>query len=258
MRLSRLAVLVVLGVTCLLRAEGRQQSEPKAPQSKPKAESGKSESAPAPVQAPAKVDTKNNANVDAAGVTGSTFESRYFNFTYELPKGWKALDDSARVASNREVLQEDAERAKVLVSTPKKTSAKSNAPKPQPADSQTPLLPERYSLMAAAPNGLDSLASPVLPRINIWAHRRIPPMDKAMDHAQLLMAGKHATPLVRPQEVNFDGHSFARAEIITSNGEYQSRYITVIGDYLVGFDFWSTSEREMVEISDTIKTVKFK
>ena len=254
MRLSRLAVLVFLGATCLLRAEGRQQSEPKAPE--PKAEPAKTGSAPAQDQAPAKADTKSGTNVDAAGVTGSTFESQYFNFTYELPKGWKALDDSARVASNREVLQEDAERAKALV--PKKSSAKSNAPKPAPAGSQTPLVPERYSLMAAAPNGLDSLASPVLPRINIWAHRRIPPMDKAMDHAQLLMAGKHSTPLVRPQEVNFDGHSFARAEIIASNGEYQSRYITVIGDYLVGFDFWSKSEREMVEISDTMKTVKFK
>ena len=258
MRLSRLAVLVFLGVICLLRAEGRQQSEPKAPQSEPKTKPAKTESAPAQDQAPAKADTKSGTNVDAAGVTGSTFESQYFNFTYELPKGWKALDDSARVASNREVLQEDAERAKALVPTPKKSSAKSNAPKPQPASSQTPLIPERYSLMAAAPNGLDSLASPVLPRINIWAHRRIPPMDKAIDHAQLLMAGKHSTPLVRPQEVNFDGHSFARAEIITSSGEYQSRYITVIGEYLVGFDFWSKSEREMVEISDTMKTVKFK
>lgn len=160
MRLSRLAVLVFLGVTCLLRAEGRQQSEPKAPE--PKAEPAKTGSAPAQDQAPAKADTKSGTNVDAAGVTGSTFESQYFNFTYELPKGWKALDDSARVASNREVLQEDAERAKALV--PKKSSAKSNAPKPAPDGSQTPLVPERYSLMAAAPNGLDSLASPVLPR----------------------------------------------------------------------------------------------
>ena len=251
MRLSRLAVLFFFAVTCLLRAEVRQQSEPKA-------DPAKTESAPSQGHVPAKAEAKSSSNVDAAAVTGSTFESQYFNFTYELPKGWKALDDAVRIASNREVLQEDAERAKSLVPTPKKSSAKSTIPKAPVSRSHAPLVPERYSLMAAAPNGLDSLASPALPRINIWAHRRIPPMDKAMDHAQLLMAGKHSTALVRPQEVNFDERSFARAEIITSNGEYQSRYITVIGDYLVGFDFWAKSEREMVEISDTMKTVKFK
>jgi hypothetical protein len=200
--------------------------------------------------------------VDAVKVTGTTFESRYFKFTYELPAGWKTLDDAARRQANNEALKEDIERSKAAVAVPKKMSAKTSADttpanKPNPAVEHPPVAPERYSLLAASPNGLGSLASPVLPRINIWAHRRMPPLDKPIDHAQLLISGKHNEVLVRPQELNIAGHPFVRVELINPAGKYQARYITVIGDYLVGFDFLEESEREMAEYSNTIKSIRF-
>jgi len=190
--------------------------------------------------------------VDAAKVTGSTFESQYFKFTYQLPKDWKAMDDAARVASNRELLKEDAAAAATPISIPRKASSKT----PVKSVVQPPA-PARYSLMAAGPNGIDSLASPVLPRINIWAHSRVPPLDQPLDNVQLIITGKHTTVLTPPQEMVLNGTKWARAQLVTPGGDYHSRYVIELGDYLVGFDFWASSEREMVEISDTIKSVKF-
>jgi len=195
--------------------------------------------------------------VDAAKVTGSTFESQYFKFTYELPKNWKALNDAVRIASNHQALQEDTERPGTPIPVPKKASSRPPVGKGASVGTPPSVSPERYNLMAASPNGLDSLASPALPRINIWAHRRFPPLDKAMDHAQLLIEGKHARVLVQPMEVTYYEHTFARVEVIDPAGNYQARYITIVGDYLLGFDFLAESERELAEISNTIKTVRF-
>jgi hypothetical protein len=219
-------------------------------------DAAKAQSTPSAGQDAAKPETPKVA-VDAAKVTGSTFESKYFKFTYELPKDWKAMDDAARVASNRELLKEDAETAatpiprKASAKTPLKGTNKSNGTIPQT------LAPARYSLMAAGPNGIDSLASPVLPRINIWAHRRVPPLDQPLDNAQMLITGKHTNVLTQPQEMVLNGTKWARVQLVTPTGDYHSRYVIELGDYLVGFDFWASSEREIVELSDTIKSVKF-
>src|ERR1700739_1741553 len=159
MRFSRL-VLVFLALT----SWGIAQDQPAA-------KTDKSPAAAPPTapkdQAPAQSATSGPA-VDAATVKGSTFESEYFKFTYELPAGWKALDDSARMKSNREVLEQDAESAKMAAAAPRKASAKAG----KSANKVPVVAPviERYSLMAASPNGVTSLASSVLPRVNIWAH----------------------------------------------------------------------------------------
>jgi hypothetical protein len=246
MRLSRLTLilLAVFSVTIVYA-----QEKPAAKSDPAQAQAAASE------QSSAK---SSGAAVDDVKMTDSTFESPYFKFTYDLPTGWKTLDDASRKSANQRTMQEDLERARTTLGTPKKTSAKTPAKttsNPQPQGN--PVIPERYSLLAASPNGLDSLASPMLPRINIWAHRRMPPMDKPVDHAQLLMSGKHNEVLVRPQELNIAGHQFVRVELINAMGNYQARYITAIGDFLIGFDFLTQSEKDMAEFSNSIKSVKF-
>lgn len=223
----------------------------------------KSDAAPASPAAQAKDRTAASASpkvaVDAASVTGSTFRSQYFKFTYELPAGWKALDDAVRMKSNREVLEQDEESARQMAAAPRKSSAKPGSKQAKPGSNLPAVSPvvERYSLMAASPDGLTSLASPALPRINIWAHRRVPPFDSPMDNVRLAIQGKHSSILVAPQEVTYYDHTFARVQLITPAGEYQARYVITMGDYLLGFDFLTQSERELVEVSDTIKTVHF-
>lgn len=248
MRLFRLG-LILLTISAGFHALAQEQPASKADAATPPAAASQEQSTAKPAGGPA---------VDVVKVTGSTFESPYFKFTYELPSGWKTLDDAARMSANQMALQEDIERSKATLAAVKKTSAK--AAKSTTSTSTTPStgpMPERYSLMAASPGGIDSLASPVLPRINIWAHRRIPPLDKAIDHAQLLVTGKHSEILVRPQELQIEGHSFVRVQLVNAAGNYQARYITVMGDYLVGFDFLTQSEKEMAEIANTIKSIRF-
>jgi len=247
MQLSRF-VLVLLTVSSVLNLGA--QEKPAAPK-----EPAKAEAAPDNSAKPA------GPAVDDAKVSGSTFESPYFKFTYELPAGWKTLDDASRKASNEQAMREDMEHAQT-VAVPKKTAAKTPAkapaetnPKPQPQAS--PVVPERYSLLAASPDGLSSLGSPVLPRINIWAHRKMPPLDKPVDHAQLLITGKRTQVLVNPQELNINGRKFVRVELMNPAGKYQARYITEIGDYLIGFDFLTESERELAEYSNSIKSANF-
>ena len=246
MRVSRF-VLILLALT----VGGMAQDQPAASK----------DMAPASQAAPAKDTAAASARpaVDAATVMGTTFESQYFKFTYELPAGWKALDDNARMKSNREVLEQDEESAKQMAAAPPKkvsTKAASKPTKGAKVPGVTPVI-ERYNLMAASPNGINSLASEVLPRVNIWAHRRVPPFDSPMDNVRLAIQGKRSSVLVAPQEVTYNGQTYARVQLITPTGQYQSRYIIALGDYLVGFDFWTQSERELVELSDTIKSVRF-
>jgi hypothetical protein len=85
----------------------------------------------------------------------------------------------------------------------------------------------------------------------------MPPLDKPMDHAQLLVSGKHNEVLVRPQELNINGRQFVRVQLVNAAGKYQARYITEVGDFLIGFDFLTDSEKEMAEYSNSIKSVKF-
>jgi len=248
MRFSRFA-LVFLAISSFFSLAA--QEKPAAPKAPEKTDAASDQSA-----------KPSGPAVDDAKVTGSTFESPYFKFTFELPTGWKALGDGPRKSANQQAMQEDIDRVKTAIAAPKKTAVKTPAkastttnPKPQPQGKLT--APERYSLLAASPDGLSSLASPVLPRINIWAHRKVPPLDKPIDQAQLLISGKHNEVLVRPQELQVNGHQFVRVELVNVAGKYQSRYVTEIGDFLIGFDFLTDSEREMAEYSNSIKSIKF-
>ncbi|MGC2193282.1 MAG: hypothetical protein WA628_01315 [Terriglobales bacterium] len=249
MRISSLLFTLLVGAL-LLRVQALQPAAPAT-------ETSQTQSTPSQHQAVNPAADGTAVAVDAAKVTGSTFESQYFKFTYELPKSWKALDDASRVAANQLLLQEDREREKERAAAVQKggtkVAEKKDSSQAKPAGNAY----ESYSLMVAGPNGVESLQSPVLPRINVWANRRVPPLDRAADHVQFLMANKRSRALVRSQEVAFDGHTFVRGEVITPNGNYQAQYVTVIGDYLVGFDFRAESEREMVEMAETMKTIKF-
>lgn len=273
MRVFRLVLTLILSAS-FLHLQAQQAAPAADPTQSPKAETKAADrgtdaatgtdSAAEPTktesQAKDSKPTEKGPAVDAAKVTGTTFESDYFKFTYELPKGWKALDDAARIASNQELVTSDRDRAAQMTTPlPKKTSTRPPIVKKSPGPgSSRAALPARYSLMAASSYPIDSLASPVLPRINIWAHERVGALDTPKDHAQFLAANKRGKVLVPPQEISLDGHGFVRVDVITPTGEYVSEYVSVINDYLVGFDFRAQSEKEMVEMAETMKTLKFR
>ena len=193
--------------------------------------------------------------VDEAKVTGGVFQSPYFKFTYQLPKDWKALDNAVRVSANKQLQEQDVTR-------PAATRKRSTAAQPTSAPAKTPATPpqnplENYSLLVASPSGVESLESEALPRVNVWAKRRIPPLDRIDDPAQFMISMRYARIITKPERVTFDGHEFERASIETPAGEYRTQFVTIVGDYLIGFEFHAESQAEQALDVDSMKTVKF-
>jgi hypothetical protein len=194
--------------------------------------------------------------VDDAKVTGGVFRSAYFKFTYELPKDWKALDDAVRIAANKQFQEQESSPARVAAPKKRPTTAK-------PASASTPVAPppnpmQNYSLLVASPAGVTSLDSAQMPRVNIWAKRRVPPLDHIEDPAQFMTSMRYAKIVAKPQHVTFDGHDFVRADIQTPSGDYRTQLVTIIGDYLIGFEFLAGSQAEQALGVDSMKTVKFR
>ena len=195
--------------------------------------------------------------VDEAKVTGGVFESAYFKFTYQLPKDWKTLDDVVRVAANKEA-QEEQMAARIVPVRKRPANAK-----PASASTEKPMAPppsnplENYSLLVASPAGVTALNSVALPRVNVWAKRRIPPLDHVEDPAMFMIAMRYAKVIVKPQHLTFDGHDFVRADIQTPTGDYRTQFVTIVGDYLIGFEFQASSQAEGALGIDSMKTVKF-
>ena len=194
--------------------------------------------------------------VDEAKVTGGVFQSAYFKFTYQLPKDWKALDDKVRVSANKQLQQEEIDAHPMPIrkrSTPAQTAS---APATKPASpTRSPI--ENYSLLVASPSGVESLDSAVLPRVNIWAKRRIPPLDHIEDPAQFMGAMRYSKVITKPEHVTFDGHDFVRASIQTPTGDYRTQFVTISGDYFIGFEFHSDSKADDALGAESMKTVKF-
>jgi hypothetical protein len=194
--------------------------------------------------------------VDGATVTGSTFHSDFFKLTYEFPKDWKAMDDEERMAANQRARDAESERNPVVV--PKK-----NIPSKGPSQKKTsaamipPISLETYSLMVASPNGVSSLASEVLPRINIWAHKRYPSLNTIEDHAQFLVTTRHIQVVVAPQKTTINGHDFVRADVVMPGGQFRSQFVTQVNDFLVGFEFHATNAQEAETMIETMRSVKF-
>lgn len=243
-----LSLFSVLLLTFMASAQAAQSSSQPAQNSTAPSDTQPAQSAKPAASGPA---------VDEAKVTGGVFQSPFFKFTYQLPKDWKSLDDAVRMAANKQMQQEETSAHPMPV---RKRPA--NA-KPAPASTEKPMaMPpsnplENYSLLVASPAGVTALNSVVLPRVNIWAKRRVPPMDHVEDPAMFMIAMRYAKVIMKPQHVTLDGHDFVRADIQTPTGEYRTQFVTIIGDYLIGFEFQASSQAEGAAGIDSMKTVKF-
>ena len=235
-------VLLLASIAAAQSAQPQGQSTPEASASAAAAQSSK----PAD-QGP---------GVDDAKVTGVVFRTAYFKFSYELPKDWKALDDAVRIAANKQFQEQESSPSRVAAPKKRPTTAK-------PASANKPVAPppnpmQNYSLLVASPAGVASLESAQMPRVNIWAKKRVPPLDRIEDPAQFMTSMRYAKIVAKPQHVTFDGHDFVRADIQTPSGDYRSQFVTIIGDYLIGFEFLAGSQAEQALGVDSMKTIKFR
>jgi hypothetical protein len=207
------------------------------------------------------------SGLDAAVVKGGEFDSSGFKFHYTLPTGWKALDDAKRVAANQQLRDQYAhpvhnpnmpaskKQAAVKKSADPATKNESPPTSTAPKRPTAPAIPNNFSLMVASPNGVDSVDSAVLPRINIWANHKIPALSNPKDRAAVLESlGRVVLPTTL---VTLAGREFARVEVLHAGGPYHSLWVTAVGDYLIGFDVRASSDPEMQTILESMRSVRF-
>jgi hypothetical protein len=250
-----------LSLFCLLLLASMASAQAaQSPSQPPQNATSPSDSRPAQSAKPA----ASGPAVDEAKVTGGVFQSPYFKFTYQLPKDWKALDDAVRMAANKQAQEEETSAHPMPVrKRPANTKPASASPENASASTEKPMVPppsnplENYSLLVASPAGVTALNSVALPRVNVWAKRRIPPLDHVEDPAMFMIAMRYAKVIVKPQHLTFDGHDFVRADIQTPTGDYRTQFVTIVGDYLIGFEFHASSQAEGTAGIDSMKTVKF-
>ncbi len=182
-------------------------------------------------------------DVDSGKVSGNKFESAFFKFQYEFPRGWSALNDDLRIAQNRQRHDEELK----------------NAREQQGAgtESQKPEIFSNYNLLVAAAVAVTSSDASVMPRINIWAHKRFGILANAGDHARFISQMPQTKVLRAGEELTLAGRKFVRADFLHGTTSYHTQFVTVSGDYLVGFDFRAKTEKELNDLVATMQTVKF-
>jgi hypothetical protein len=182
---------------------------------------------------------------DAGKVTNNTFESTFFKFQYSFPAGWSAVDDDVRSASNRKRHADWAEKVK-----------RSPLPTPVGRNPSTQAL-WTYDLLTATPKPLAADGKPVPPCILAWAIQASNVLKGAADLPKHYALHPGVRVLRQPAEITIAGRKFVRADFVLGDNSFEAMFVTVAGDYHVGFDIRGKTESEMNELAATMQTIKF-
>lgn len=182
--------------------------------------------------------------IDAGETTGNSFQSSFFHFRYQLPNGWSALPDDVRIGENRK--RYETQLAKAI----KKEG-------PGTETSKTEVFPP-YNLLVAAPTSLTSSETNQLPRLEIYALKRITMMMEAGDPAKMVSYVPQVKVLRGPEDLLISGHKFVRTDFRFQTGRVLSKFVTISGDYLIEFDFRADNEKDLMDLASTMQTVAFK
>jgi hypothetical protein len=106
-------------------------------------------------------------SIDAGQTTANVFESAYFHFRYELPKGWFALDDRVRLADNKKRYETQLQEA-----------LRNKQPNTSTQTTEVEVFPP-YNLLIASRTPVTSSDTGQLPRVEIHAIRRMAMMMEA-------------------------------------------------------------------------------
>jgi len=182
-------------------------------------------------------------SVDGGQTTANLFESTYFHFQYEIPKGWFALDDGVRLADNKKRSETQLEEA-----------LKNKGPN-TPTQKTEVFSP--YDLLIASRTAVTSSETGQLPRVQVQAIKRMAMMMEAADPAKLISRIMNPKVLRGPEEVVLSGHTFARTDFQFSSGSFLSKFTSVSGDYLIGFDLRADNQKDLSDLANTMQTIRF-
>jgi TonB family protein len=181
--------------------------------------------------------------IDDAIVVQNNFESTFFGFRYQFPAEWHALDDATRLTENKQ--RHDRQLLDAL--------AKNG---PDPRNNKTQVFPN-YNLLVAGLSPVHMGATPQMPRIVIWVHKRFNMLDQPEDHAKVLLMVPNLTVLHWQEQTTLSGQKFVHADYSFDKDSYLSQWVTLSGDYLIGFDLRARTEDEMNDLVQTMQTLRF-
>jgi hypothetical protein len=177
--------------------------------------------------------------IDSGETAGNSFQSSFFHFRCELPNGWSALPDDVRIRENRK--RYETQLAEAL----KKEGPNSEVFPP-------------YNLLVAAPTSPTSGETHQLPRLEIYAVKRITMMMEAGDPAKTVSYVPQVKVLRGPEDLLISRHKFVRTDFRFEPSGALSKFVTVDGDYLIEFDFRADNEQGLIGLASTMQTVAFK
>ncbi len=194
---------------------------------------------------------KRGEDAAAGTVSGNQFQSAFFKFRYEFPKGWTYLNLDKMRAENDEASRKVAEKS-LKENGPDGTTVSGNT-----TTTHTTKLFGNFNLLMAGPAGIKTSETDAVPRVRVWAHERVPGMlNNAGDHAKLIAQLGYEV-LMPATEVTVNGHRFVRIDVRHKDGVYNSFVETVCGEYIVGFDFYARTAEELRVLAETVNTVRF-
>ena len=193
--------------------------------------------------------------IDAGTTSAGTFEAQYFHFRYEIPKGWSTLPDGVRTGENRSRYETQLADA-LKKAGPNKETRKTEGGKQITETRTTEVFPP-YNLLVAAPAMLTSSDTDQLPRVTIFAMKRIASMMEAGDPAKLIGMMPQTKVLRGPEDVVFSGHEFVRADFQFSSRDFLSKFSTTVGNYLVEFDLRAKNKKDLADLASSMQSVVF-
>ena len=188
---------------------------------------------------------------DFANISGTNFESPFFQFHYSFPKGWSPEDDQIRVAKNRKKHEEST------------ASLKADTSRTVNNGTTTTKVFWVYDLLVATPEPLPPDGKLPLPYVRIWAMERSNMINKPGDNAKLLagLDGRAAaysiTLLQKPQEQTIANHQFVHSGFVFGSSHFEALFETLSGKYLLFFEFHGKNEQEINDLAKTMGSVKF-
>jgi hypothetical protein len=81
---------------------------------------------------------------------------------------------------------------------------------------------------------------------------------EAGDPAKMVSYVPGAKVLRGPEDLLLSGHKFVRTDFRFQDGGVLSKFVTVVGDYLIDFDFRADNEKDLIGLASTMQTVAFK
>ncbi len=185
---------------------------------------------------------------DEGSLTGDIYTSRYFRFTYPLPKDWKVYD------------------AKSLMEAATAEWKQMNEGKPEAQAEIQTSAGHSYGLFLASEHSLSAVAEP-LRNISVHAEQvsDVPGIRTGGEYLERVKraAERHGTSLqfqgearevsvAGKQFFRLDGQASARGAIV-----YEASYATVMDGYALRFDFVSQNQKDLEALCATMAALHF-